>query len=89
MGLQLALAMSTNVQFHTCPACGRWFEVSVERGRLNQIHCNEACKARAYRRRKQEAAELAKKGWTPMEIAERIESDVKTVRGWLKQLRKA
>lgn len=37
-----------------CPVCGEWIFYRSGRGRL-AVYCSDACKAKAYRRRKAEA----------------------------------
>jgi hypothetical protein len=83
--LQLAQAVAGRKKFRACRSCGTWFELSPEVARTNRLFCSEGCRSKAYRERKDLAVRLAAEGKTPKEIAEEIDSDVKTVKGWLKQ----
>jgi DNA-binding NarL/FixJ family response regulator len=60
-------------------------ELSPEIARTSRLFCSESCRARAYRERKEKAVQLAAEGKTPKEIAAELDSDVKTVKGWIKQ----
>ena len=50
--LQLHLAVEGDVDFHRCAECRTWFEVSAARGRPDKLYCSDACRMRAYRKRK-------------------------------------
>lgn len=53
MWLQFALAVDGDKDYETCAGCGDWFEIGGAGGKRPQSkHCSEACKARAYRKRK-------------------------------------
>jgi hypothetical protein len=81
--LQLAEAVSGNKEFRSCPTCGKWFELSPDVARTNRLFCSDKCRTRAYRGRKEQAQKLAKKGKSIKEIAKELDSDVKTVKGWI------
>ncbi len=81
--LQLAETISGSKKHRACAACGKWFEVSPEKFRRSRNYCSEPCRSRAYRSRKEEARKLANEGKTIKEIAARLGSDAKTIRGWL------
>jgi hypothetical protein len=81
--LQLAEAVSGNKEFRSCPTCGKWFELNPDIARTNRQFCSDACRTRAYRGRKEQAQKLAKKGKSIKEIAAEVDSDVKTVKGWI------
>jgi hypothetical protein len=87
--LQLASAISDDKSFRTCDFCGRWFEVSPHATGKSRLFCSNACRAKAYRKRQQEAHDLYERGTSTAEIATRLGSDEVTVRGWLGRLRKA
>ena len=46
--------------------------------------CQGACRSRAYRARQSEARKLHAAGTTFAEIAKRLNSDAKTVKGWVR-----
>ena len=77
-----AIAGKRPADFRRCPECGRRFEV-VERMRRDSKFCGNACRVRAYRNRKKEARRLRDKGVPFLEIARRLGSDSKTVKGWV------
>ena len=52
--LQLAMAIAENRDYRVCGTCGSWFEVAPGRGRPNKTYCSNACRMRAYRKRKAE-----------------------------------
>jgi hypothetical protein len=84
MWLQLANAIDGNRDYRRCEACRKWFEVGSA-SREDAKFCRRACRFKAYRLRQQRARELAKGGMAPREIAAEIDSDIKTVKGWLKK----
>jgi hypothetical protein len=81
--LQLAQAVAGDKEYRACASCGRSFELSPDTMRADAVYCKEACRARAYRNRKETAVKLASKGKTPRQIAKELGSDVDTVKGWL------
>jgi hypothetical protein len=86
--LQFALAVGGNKKYRACGTCGQWFELSPDIARTTKHFCSDACRSRAYRGRKERAQLLAAEGKSLKDIAEQLESEVKTVKGWLKQGRK-
>ena len=81
--LQFAHGITGNKEYRQCEQCGRWFEVAAE-VRQDGKFCQGACRSRAYRARQTEARKLHTAGTTFAEIAKRLNSDTKTVRGWVK-----
>jgi hypothetical protein len=82
--LQLARAVAGEKDYRTCVVCGRWFEVSPAVNRIDRSTCSNACRQRQYRQRKERARELARKGKSVRLIAAELDTDMKTVRGWVK-----
>jgi hypothetical protein len=80
---QLASAIAQDTEFRQCPSCGSWFAVSPERRRADAQYCREACRVRAYKRRKKEARRLHAAGSPLKQIAKELGTSVKVVRGWL------
>ena len=82
--LQVAEAVNGNLQYRMCeePSCGKSFEVStrIEGKRKNREYCSDACRQKTYRRRKRQARTLAAEGHTIEAIAQRLDSDLETVR---------
>lgn len=64
--------------FKRCSECGQWLG-----NRSDSRFCSDRCRARAYRKRKQEAKRLHDLGTRPSDIARKLRSDVQTVKGWL------
>lgn len=54
MWLQFALAIDGNIDFRQCTVCRSWFEIAPGRGRPEKSYCSDACRMRAYRKRKAE-----------------------------------
>ncbi len=82
---QLAMAIIDSKEYTTCKVCGKPFEVSPEVARTNREYCGTPCRLKAYRGRQREAKRLSKRGKSLKDIAAQLESDVKTVRGWIKK----
>ncbi|WP_281019562.1 hypothetical protein [Minwuia sp. IMCC3077] len=57
MWLQFALAIDGNIDFRQCSVCRSWFEIAPGRGRPEKSYCSDACRMRAYRKRKAEQAQ--------------------------------
>jgi hypothetical protein len=54
--LQFAQAMDGRTNYRRCSECRQWFKVSPEVARSDKSYCGDACRARAYRRRRTTAA---------------------------------
>ena len=52
MWLELALAVEGNTNYRPCDVCPTWFEVAPGSGREDKMYCSDACRMRAYRKRK-------------------------------------
>lgn len=52
--LQFAQAIDTRPEYRKCPECRTWFAVSLDANRKSRRYCSDACRAKAYRIRKQE-----------------------------------
>ena len=52
MWLELALAVEGSSNYRPCDVCPTWFEVAPGSGREDKKFCSDACKMRAYRKRK-------------------------------------
>ena len=50
--LQFAHSVAADVDFAKCVECGTWFEVAPGSGRPDKRYCSDACRMRAYRKRK-------------------------------------
>ena len=82
--VQLALAIEGNREYRQCDQCRRWFEVAAEK-REDARFCGDPCRFKAYRARQKEARQLMDDGVPVKQIAERLGSDIKTVKGWVKK----
>jgi hypothetical protein len=49
---QWASAVAANVGHRQCRECTTWFAVHAGSGRPDKLYCSDACRMRAYRRRK-------------------------------------
>ena len=50
--LQLANAIEANRDYGQCSECSSWFEIAPGSGRPDKRYCSDACRMRAYRKRK-------------------------------------
>ena len=83
--LQFARAVEREARFRQCLECTTWFEVAPGRGRTDKQFCSTACRTRAYRKRQAEAVRLHGEGRSIEDIARELESDPRTVRGWIER----
>ena len=52
--LQFAQAIEHNSDFRKCVECEEmWFEVSPQKARADKVYCSDACRMRAYRKRRE------------------------------------
>src|SRR5262245_23000473 len=49
---QLVLAIDGNVNLRACVQCRKWFTLEAGKGRSDKEYCSDACRMRAYRKRK-------------------------------------
>jgi hypothetical protein len=49
---QLVLAIDGNVNLRACVQCRKWFTLEAGKGRSDKEYCSNACRMRAYRKRK-------------------------------------
>jgi hypothetical protein len=56
--LQFAQAMDARTDYRRCSECRQWFQVSPEVARADKSYCGDACRSRAYRRRRSGASLL-------------------------------
>jgi hypothetical protein len=80
---QLALAVVEDKEYRQCEFCGKPFELAPDIARTNRYFCSHSCRLKAYRARQHRAVRLHKQGKKLKTIAELLESDVRTVRGWI------
>jgi len=52
--MQFALAVAGNIAHRQCAVCTTWFEVATGSNRADKQFCSDACRMRAYRKRKAE-----------------------------------
>jgi len=50
--IQLAQAIDGSDTIRTCIECKKWFTIKSGQGRSDKEYCSDACKMRAYRKRK-------------------------------------
>ncbi|MEM7412925.1 MAG: hypothetical protein AAF430_22025 [Myxococcota bacterium] len=83
--LEFAYSLDIERVEKRCLVCNDVFIVDNRRKtRRSREYCSEKCRMAAYRERKREAVKLAQRGMTPAKIAKKLDSDTKTVQGWLK-----
>ena len=81
--LQFTHAIERDNDFRTCAECGMWFELSPQTARSNKVYCSNACRTKAYRKRKAEAERLFAEGTNIGDIARRLDADPKAVSRWV------
>ncbi len=86
--LQAWIAIRRNKEFDHCENCFRFIPRSSGNARSDKKFCSDACRASSYRRRKRQARVLRSKGASLNEIARKVESDLATVKGWVKDVKK-
>ena len=82
--LQFADSIHTGHSFRACHSCKRWFELTPTIARTSKLYCSTACRNRAYRDRQKKAYVLNDQGKSAKEIARELDTDIKTVKKWLK-----
>ena len=83
--LQFARAIENDSEFRRCAECDLWFELAPGTARSDKLYCSNACRTKAYRRRRAEAVRLHAEGLPIGEIAEQVQADVESVRGWVQR----
>jgi hypothetical protein len=83
MWLQFALAVEYDKQYRRCRECGKWFELTPGVNRTSRQTCSNACRNRGYQRRQEDARRMHAEGKTLNQIAKELDTDVKTVKGWV------
>ena len=86
--LQFALAINGLKHFIKCSRCGAPFELSRDKRtgkRADAQFCSVRCRVGHYRGRIEEARRLRSTGLSPKEIARRLNTNERTLRGWLSQ----
>jgi hypothetical protein len=81
--LQFARAIDGEKTYRRCRECPTWFELSPDIARTNRFYCSDACRLKAYRRRKAHARQLHAGGMPLEEIARQLGTDLARVRGWV------
>jgi hypothetical protein len=71
---------------HTqCQVCGRWYELSPQVNRSDRLYCSDACRFKAYRRRRRQAVEMFRERRSIAQIAKELGSDRETIKGWVRE----
>jgi hypothetical protein len=86
--LQFSLAIDGLKRFIKCSQCGAPFELSRDKRtgkRADAQFCSVRCRVGHYRERIEEAQRLSSTGLSPKEIASRLNTDERTLRGWLRR----
>jgi hypothetical protein len=83
--LQLAHAVAGNRPSRRCEVCRRWFELDPAKTRADRRTCSNTCRTKIYRQRQHQARELHARGKSLREIAKALNSDVPTVKKWVKE----
>jgi len=64
--LQFAQAMDARTNYRRCSECRQWFKISPEVARSDKSYCGDACRARAYRRRRTTAPAVSPPPGSPL-----------------------
>ncbi len=81
--LQFAQAVEGDKKYQRCLECGAYFEVSPEVARKDRVFCSNACRSKMYRDRQARAHDMHAAHLPLDQIAERLDTNIETVRGWL------
>jgi hypothetical protein len=81
---QFAAAVAADKDYRECKTCGTMFELSPDVNRTSRWYCDDACRVKAYRKRQSVARQMRKAGKSLKEISKATESDVATIKAWLK-----
>jgi hypothetical protein len=81
--LQFVHGVTNGLEYRQCQACDVWFELSPETARVSRLSCSDACKARSYREKQDQARRLFADKKSFRQIAKEVGSDVATVKGWI------
>ena len=84
MWMQFSRAFEGNKGYRRCQQCKQWIEVSTEGHRSHTVYCGDTCRVRAHRAKKAKARRLAADGVPIREVARRLNTTAKAVRGWIK-----
>jgi hypothetical protein len=84
--LQFAQAVEGARKFRACKNCGKWFGVSLDGdGRtVRRVFCSPNCKSQDYRQRRDKARQLKREGKSIKDIAKELDTELDTVKGWIK-----
>jgi hypothetical protein len=88
---QFGSAVAQNKRFQQCEQCGKWFQPgrdTHEDGRAVRADarfCKGTCRSKHYHAKKRTALELRAKGTSLREIAKKLNSNIQTVKGWVKK----
>lgn len=85
--LHLAEAIGGQHDDQRCVSCSSWFELAPGVNRADRLTCSDSCRQPHYRMRKEKAVEMHAQGKPLREIAQEIDSDVQTIKGWLSRRR--
>ena len=89
MWLQLAMAIVENKEYRRCELCEKPFELKQRcggrQGREDKRFCTDSCRVTAYQRRKVLAKKMRSDGANLRDIVRAVESDLSTVKKWLKE----
>lgn len=82
---QFSRAVVGEIKYKTCKACPKPMEISLDgiSHYKNREFCSSACKQRFYREKVKKAKELHKQGVSVRKIADQLETERETVKGWL------
>jgi hypothetical protein len=83
--LQFASAIENDREFRRCAECNIWFELAPGTARSDKLYCSNACRTKAYRRRRADALRLNAEGHPIEQIAEQIHADVESVHSWIQR----
>ncbi|WP_374712146.1 hypothetical protein [Symbiobacterium terraclitae] len=57
--LQFAQGVEGFKEYRQCGECGTWYELTPDKNRTNKLYCSNACKQKAYRRRRAATSQQA------------------------------
>ena len=83
--LQISRAFIESKQYRQCRNCSKWFELAPGVNNSSREHCGRQCQNQNYRKRVAFAQELFEGGTDVETIADMMETNIETVRGWIER----
>ncbi len=81
--MQAAFSITEGRSFMPCVECSTWFTIPPRAPKTRLEFCSDSCRVRAYRRRQDQAWQMATDGKNEETIAKELGSDLAVVKRWI------